>query len=86
MDDDIEERIRGSFEQIQKGLDELKWQQYLPLLPHKLLSAGDPRNRILLPLGWLLSDLPDIYWGGFTAKEVVQVLRDIADAISDCTE
>ena len=86
MDEEIRGWIHCNMEEIRKGLEELGWQKYLPLLPNKLLSGeGDPRSRILLTLSWLLADLFDNNWEGITAKEVVQILRDMADAIETCT-
>jgi len=86
MDEEIGEWIHCNMEEIRKGLEELRWQEYLPPLPNKLSSAGDPRSGILLTLSWLLTDLFDSDWEEITAREVVQILRNIADAIENCTE
>ncbi len=86
MDEEIRAWISTSIEEIHKELEELKWQKYLPLLPGKLFTGeGDPRSGILLTLSWLLTDLFDCNWEGFTVKEVVQILRDIADVIENCS-
>lgn len=63
MDEEFWESIKCSMEEMQKGLEELEWHMYLPLLSEKL-SIGDPRSGILLALSWLLSDLFDNNWGG----------------------
>lgn len=87
MDGEIREWISGSIEEIRKGLEELEWQKYLPPLPNKLFTGqDDPRSGISLTLSWLLTDLFDNNWEGLTAKELVQILRDIADGIEDCSE
>ena len=87
MDEDLQEAISCWIEEIRKALEEMKWQKYLMLLPNRFGAVeADPRNLILLYLSWLLTDLGDGNWEGVTAKEVVQILRDIADAIENCTE
>ena len=71
-----------NMKEIRKELEELKGQKYLPLLPNKLSwPVNDPRSGILDTLSLILLDYVEV-----TAKEMVQILRDIADAIEKCTE
>ena len=87
MDKETSDWIDCSMGEIAKCIEELKWQKYLMLLPNKFSAVeADPRNLILLYLSWLLTDLFDAHWGGFTPLEVAQIVRDIADAITRCTE
>lgn len=82
MDEEVGGWIHYNMEEIRKALEELRWQKYLPLLPNKLSwPVNDPRGGILGTLSVILLDFEEV-----TAKEVVQILRDIADAIEKCTE
>ena len=84
----MSESIRCSMEEIQKCIEEMEWQPLLTLFPNEFgaVEGGDPRSQVLLYLSWLLTDLFDAHWGDFTPLEIAKLLRDIADAITDCTE
>lgn len=87
MDGETLDWIRCSMEEIGKGIEELKWQKYLTLLPDTFLrDEADPRSGILLSLSWLLTDLLDGNWEGFTPSKMAEILRDIADAIMNSAE
>ena len=82
------ESIRWSMEEIQKRIEEMEWQPLLAPFPNEFgaVEGGDPRSEVMLRLSWLLTDLFDVHWAGFTPLEMAKTLRDIADAITHGTE
>ena len=80
--------ISSSIEEIQRCIEDMKWQKLLTLFPDEfgVVEGGDPRSKVLLTLSWLLTDLFDTNWARFTPIDVVQILRDIADAITNVTK
>jgi len=82
MDNEIIEHVASNKQAMGKELEELKRQKYLPLLPNTFLEIpGDPRSTVLLTLSWLLNDLYDCNWYGFTPLGVAKMLREISEAI-----
>ncbi len=88
MNEDIEkiEMVKEYKKIIRCELDELNWQALLSPLPNGMSISDDPRSGILLNLSYLLVDGFDTSWVVLTAREAVQILRGIADAIETCTK
>lgn len=84
MDVEGLERVNSWVTEIRKQLDELFWQSHLELLPNEFLR--DQRSVVLVYLSYLLEDLNDISWLGFTPREIANLLRDISDAIEKATQ
>lgn len=82
--DEAQEWVRFSLSEIKNAKEELEWQHLMPL-PNTFLGYKDPRSGILLHLSWLLTDLYDWNWQGFTPMELARALRDISNTIESST-
>ncbi len=83
MDNELLEYVYAWMEEIEKRIWELGLQKHFELLPDKFIG-GDLRGAILIYLSYLLIDSCDGGWI-YSPKKLAELLKNVADAILECT-
>ena len=83
MDNELLEDVYAWMEEIEKRIWELGLQKHFELLPDKFIDC-DLRGTILIYLSYLLIDSCDDGWI-YSPKKLAELLKNVADAILECT-
>ncbi len=83
MDKELLEHVYAWMEEIENRIWELGLQKHFELLPDKFIGC-DPRGTILIYLSYLIIDSCDCEWI-YSPKKLAELLKNVADAILECT-
>ena len=83
MDNELLEDVYAWMEEIEKRIWELGLQKHFELLPDKFIDC-DLQGTILIYLSYLLIDSRDYGWI-YSPTKLAELLKNVADAILECT-